>query len=85
MNLFKPWKSHFYALLLHPTEAKVLLKTNCNQHFLPSVEITQQVQSYDFEPIKTAIEKELGVAVNVLHYASYQVKREQHRVQGILY
>ncbi len=83
MNLFKPWKSHFHALLLHPTEANVLLQTNCNQYFLPSVEINQRVQSYDFEPIKAAIEEKLGVAVNVLHYASYHVKKRQHRVQGI--
>lgn len=83
MNLFKSWKSHFHALLLHPTEAKVLLQTNCNQYFLPSVEINQRIKSHNFEPIKAAIAKKLGIIVNVLHYASYQVKKEQRKVQGI--
>ena len=83
MNLFKSWKSHFHALLLHPTEAKILLKRNCNKYFLPSVEINQRIQLYDFEPIKTAVEKKLGIAVNVLHYASYHVQQAQHKVQGI--
>lgn len=83
MNLLKPWKSHFHALLLHPTEAKVLLRNKHDQYCLPSVEINQRISLYDVVTIKEAIEEELDIAINVLHYASYEIEKKQHKIQGI--
>ena len=83
MKLFKPWKSYFYALLLHPTEAKVLLRSNQDNYYLPHVEIGKKVWSGDFQAIKKAIEQELSISVNILHYANYQVDQEQREVKGI--
>lgn len=83
MKLFKPWKSYFYALLLHPNEAKVLLCSNQDNYYLPHVEIRKGVWSGDFQAIKKAIEQELSISVNVLHYASYQVDQEHHNIKAI--
>lgn len=83
MKLFKPWKSYFYALLLHPIEAKVLLGSNQNNYYLPHVEIRKRIWSGDLQAIKKAIEQELSISVNVLHYASYHVDQEQRKIKGI--
>ena len=83
MKLFQPWKSHFHVLLLHPTEAKVLLQKSLDRYCLPSVEINQRVQLGNVETIKAATESELGISVNVLHYASYQIEPAHRKVHGI--
>ncbi|MBE7384129.1 MAG: hypothetical protein F6J95_022250 [Leptolyngbya sp. SIO1E4] len=83
MNLFKPWKSHFYVLLLHPADAKVLRQTNYDQYGLPVVEVNQHVQLFNVEVIKATVEQTLGFAFNVLHYARYQINKKQRQVQGI--
>lgn len=84
MNLFRSWKSHFHVLLLHPTEAKVLIIVNSNQdYFLPQIKINQRVWSEDFDLIKNSIEQEFGTAVNVLHYAEFKINKKQKEFQGI--
>ena len=83
MRLPCSWKSHFYALLLHPTEAKVLIRLSNNNCCLPRIKINQGIWLSNFQAIKDAMEQELSISVNVLHYASYQVDKGQRKIQGI--
>ncbi len=83
MMLFKSWKSYFYALLLHPTEAKVLIRSSNDNYYLPRIEITKRIWPSNFKAIKDAMEQELSIPVNILNYASYQVDRQQRKIQGI--
>ena len=81
--LFKSWQSCFYALLLHPTEAKVLIQSSNDNYFLPYVEINQAIWLSNFKTIKDAIEQKLSISVNVLHYASYKVDKKQRKIKAI--
>ena len=83
MKLFYSWKSYFDALLLHPTEAKVLIQSSNNNYCLPCVEINKQIWFDNFQAIKDAIEEKLSISVNILHYARYQVDKGQRKIQGI--
>lgn len=83
MKIFEFWKSCFFALLLHPTEAKVLLQSNKGNYYLPYVEINKRILLDDFKSVKDAIEQRLNISVNILHYASYQVNKKQRKIQGI--
>ncbi|MGK7935387.1 MAG: phosphotransferase family protein [Xenococcaceae cyanobacterium] len=83
MKLFKPWKSCFYVLLLHPTEAKVLIRSSNDNYCLPYAEINKEIWFDDFQAIKNTIEQELSITVNVLHYATYQVDKGKHEIRGI--
>lgn len=80
--LFKPWKSYFYALLIHPTEAKVLIISRDEYYCLPCVEINKNIGFDNFQAIKDGMERKLGISINVLHYASYKVEKEQRKIQG---
>ena len=82
MTLFKSWKSYFCALLLHPTETKVWIRGQDNHYFLPRVEIKRGIWLSNVQVIKEAMEQELNIAVNVLHYASYQVNKKQRQILG---
>ncbi len=81
--LFKSWTSHFYALLIHPTESKILLEKSNNNYNLPLVKSNQGIWLDNFQAIKDLMEQELGIAVNVLHYASYQIDKRKRKIQGI--
>ncbi|MEM7761937.1 MAG: phosphotransferase [Cyanobacteria bacterium P01_A01_bin.40] len=81
--LLKPWKSFFYGLLCHPTEAKVLLLSRNEAYHLPYAQIDGNIWFDDLQTIKNAVEQELNISVNVLHYASYQIDKKQHRIKGI--
>ena len=81
--LFQSWKSCFYALLLHPTEAKVSLQSSNSNYCLPYVEINKGIWLSNFKVIKDAIEQELNISVNVLHYATYEVNKEQRKIKAI--
>ena len=54
--LFKPWKFCFDALLLDPTEAKILIRSSNDNYCLPGVEINQKISLDNFKAIKEAIE-----------------------------
>lgn len=82
----KSWQSGFYALLLHPTKAKVLILSRNDNYYLPYVEIEGEICFDDFQTIKEQIEQKLSISVNVLHYASYQIDRQQrHRRKDELF
>ena len=81
--LFQSWKSCFSALLLHPTEAKVSLQSSNSNYCLPYVEINKGIWLSNFKVIKDAIEQELNISVNVLHYATYQVDKGQRKIKAI--
>ncbi|MDJ0530999.1 MAG: phosphotransferase [Xenococcaceae cyanobacterium MO_207.B15] len=83
MTFFKSWQSYFYALLLHPTEAKVLMRSHNNNYFLPRIKINQGIWLSNVQVIKDAMEQELNIAVNVLYYVSYQVNKKQRQIQGV--
>ncbi len=76
-------------MLLHPTKAKVLILHNDDSCHLPRIEINKKIwfDSFEaidnFKTIKDAMEQELGVSVNVLHHASYQINKEQRQIEGI--
>lgn len=81
--LFQPWKSCFYALLLHPNAAKLLLISDNNNYFLPHIELKEGIWLSNVQVIKDAIEQELDITVNILHYASYQVNNKKRQIEGI--
>ena len=83
MKLFKFWQSCFYTLLLHPSEAKVLIQSDNDSYGLPDVEINRGIWLDNFQAIKNAIEQKINISVNVLHYASYQVDKSQGKIGGI--
>ena len=75
------WRSRIDALLLHCDRA--LIRGGNEGYYLPSVEFEGEIEFDDFQIIKAQLELELGISVNVLHYANYQIDREQHQVKGI--
>lgn len=84
MTLLKSWKSYFYVLLLHPTKAMVWIISNSNQDYsLPHINIDQRVWLGDAFLINNMINQKFGIAVNILHYVSFQINQKQKIIQGI--
>ena len=83
MKLFEFRKSCFYALLLHPTEAKVLIQSSNDIYDLPYIEINKAIWLDNFQAIKDAFEQKISISVNVLHYATYEVNKKQRQITGI--
>lgn len=78
--LFLFWKSYLNVLLLHPTEAKVLLLAQEEIWSLPSVAVKGKVDRDDFQRVKQLFESELGIKVNVLHYASDRQELDKKQI-----
>ena len=83
MRLLDFWKSRFYALLLHSTDPKVFIQANAESYSLPYVEIHGRIRLNDFKDVKDAIQLKLGIPLNGLHYASFQVDKQKRRIQGV--
>ena len=80
---FLSWKSHLHALLIDPSQAKILIRSRGHNHYLPFIEIDKGIWLDNFKAIKNAMEAELNISVNILHYASYRVDRKQRKIQAI--
>ncbi len=73
MNFLKSWKSCFSILLFHPIEAKIWLLSDSNHIYsLPSIKIAQAIDIDDISLISKTVEEDFGIAINVLHYDSYE-------------
>ena len=84
MNFLKSWKSYFSILLFHPIEAKIWLLSDSNQnYFLPSIKIDQPIYIDDIYWISKTVEEDFGIAINVLHYDSLEINRQQKEIKGI--
>ena len=75
------WRSRFDTLLLHCD--RILIQGSNEGYYLPRVEFEDEIEFDDFQIIKAQLELELGIAVNVLYYADYQIDREQRQIKGI--
>lgn len=79
----RKWQSFFYAILPHPTEAKVLMRFDESGYFLPYSHKNEDIYYDDFITIKKAIEKRLKILFNILYYAnlnSDKSKRQNHAI-----
>ncbi|AFY58350.1 putative aminoglycoside phosphotransferase [Rivularia sp. PCC 7116] len=77
------WKSHLYAILPHPTEAKVLMlshKTGCS---LPHVCVNDDLECDDIPVIKKEFEQKLGISVNILYCASNYYDESKREIHGV--
>ncbi|BDA66957.1 hypothetical protein CAL7716_011230 [Calothrix sp. PCC 7716] len=84
LKLFQPkWQSFFYAILPHPTEAKVLMLFDESGYFLPYTHKNEDIYYDDFITIKEELEKRLLIEFNILYYASLNYdksKRQNHAI-----
>ncbi len=80
---FLSWKSYLHALLLHPSQAKILIRSRGHNHYLPFIEINKGIWLDNFKAIKNVMETELNLSVNILHYASYRVHQKQRKIKAI--
>lgn len=75
------WQSRFDAVLLHSSQ--VLIRDSNEGYYLPFVEFEDEIEFDDFQTIKAQLELEFGIAVNILHYANYQIDQEQRQIKGV--
>ncbi len=76
-------KSYLYAILPHPTEAKILMLSNNDSWFLPSACVDDDLECDEIPVIKKKFEQLLGISVNVLYATNNyydESKREIHAV-----
>jgi hypothetical protein len=79
----RKWQSYLYAILPHPTEAKVLMLSDGSSYFLPHVYKNEDIGFDDLVTIKKEIEKRLRIQFNILYYASQaydESKRQNHAI-----
>lgn len=79
----RKWQSFFYAILPHPTEAKVLMLFDESGYFLPYTHKNEDIYYDDFITIKEELEKRLSFRFNILYYASLdynESKRQNHAI-----
>ncbi|MEO1378416.1 MAG: aminoglycoside phosphotransferase family protein, partial [Cyanobacteria bacterium J06635_10] len=81
--LQRKWSSHLYAILPHPTEAKVLMLSNQAGWFLPDVRLDCDIYCDDFGDIKQAFEQKLGISVNALYYAQNNYDKSKREIHGV--
>jgi hypothetical protein len=77
------WKTYLYAILSHPTEAKILMLSNNDSWFLPSVCVNDDLECDEIPVIKKEFEQVLGISINILYCANNnydESKREIHAV-----
>ena len=73
--LFNSWTSHFYALLIHPTESKILLEKSNNNYNLPLVKSNQGIWLDNLIKVNTKLGNEFKrVLFNI---KVKEVKREK--------
>ncbi|NET45387.1 hypothetical protein [Okeania sp. SIO2B3] len=83
-RFFQRWKFHFYAILPHPTEAKILmLSDEENNCFLPNICINEDIHPSDFATIQKVIEQELKISANILYYAHNYDDKSQCEIKTI--
>jgi hypothetical protein len=75
----RKWESFIYAILRHPTEAKILMRSEGNIYFLPDVRVNEDIHYGDFPDVKKLIESGLGFSVNILYYASQYEDKSKHQ------
>lgn len=79
----RKWHSYLYAILPHPTEAKILMCSYGSSYFMPYVHKKEDIDFNDFITIKKLIEEKLKISFNILYYASQNYdksKRQNHAI-----
>ena len=77
------WKSYLYAILPHPTEAKILMLSNGDSWFLPHICVNDYLECNDIPVIKKKLEQLLGISVNILYCANNNFDKSKHEIHGI--
>ncbi len=77
------WKSYLYAILPHPTEAKVLILTNKTGCSLPHVCVNDDLECDDIPVIKKELEQKLGISVNILYCANNYYDESKREIHGV--
>lgn len=79
----RKWKSHLYAILPHPTEAKVLMlshKTGCS---LPHVCVNDDLECDEIPAIKKELEQKLGISINILYCANNNYDESKREIYSV--
>jgi len=79
----RKWKSHLYAILPHPTEAKVLMlphKTGCS---LPHICVNDDLECDEIPVIKKELEQILGISINILYCANNNYDESKREIHGV--
>ncbi|MGB3637256.1 MAG: phosphotransferase [Rivularia sp. (in: cyanobacteria)] len=77
------WKFYLYAILPHPREAKILMLSNGDSWFLPSVCVNYDLECDDILVIKKELEQLLGISANILYCANNNYDESKHEIHGV--
>ncbi|MBV6622942.1 MAG: phosphotransferase [Rivularia sp. (in: Bacteria)] len=77
------WKSYLYAILPHPTEAKILMLSNKTGCSLPHVCVNDDLECDDIPVIKKEFEQRLGISVNILYCANNYYDKSKRKIHCI--
>ena len=79
----RKWKSHLYAILPHPTEAKVLILANKTGCSLPHVCVNDDLECDEIPVIKKELEQKLGISINILYCAENNLNKSKREIHSI--
>lgn len=79
----RKWKSHLYAILPHPTEAKVLILANKTGCSLPHVCANDDLECDEIPVIKKELEQKLGISINILYCAENNLNKLKRETNSI--
>ena len=77
------WKSHLYAILSYPTEAKILMLSDGDNWFLPYVCVNDDLECDAIPVSKKQLEQVLGISINILYCANNNFDKSKHEIHGI--
>ncbi|WP_414621485.1 phosphotransferase family protein [Calothrix sp. CCY 0018] len=79
----RKWKSHLYAILPHPTEAKVLMLWNKSGCSLPHICVNDDLECDDIPIINKELEQKLGISVNILYCTKNYYDKSKHEIHSV--
>ncbi|MDY6902682.1 MAG: aminoglycoside phosphotransferase family protein [Cyanobacteriota bacterium] len=79
----RKWKSHLYAILPHPTEAKVLMLSNKTGCSLPHVCVNDDLECDEIPVIKKELEQKLGISINILYCANNNYDESKREINSV--
>ncbi|BAY80756.1 hypothetical protein NIES267_02210 [Calothrix parasitica NIES-267] len=79
----RKWKTYLYAILPHPTEAKVLILPNKTGCSLPHICVNDDLECDEIPVIKKELEQKLGISVNILYCANNYFDESKREIHGV--
>ncbi|MEM1393695.1 MAG: aminoglycoside phosphotransferase family protein [Cyanobacteria bacterium P01_H01_bin.150] len=79
----RKWNSYLYGILPHPTEAKILMLSNDDIWFLPSVCVNDDLECDEIPLIKKELEQVVGITINILYCAENNFDKSKREIHGV--